>query len=496
MSYIAIDLGTTNTKVIVYSDALVPLAEQSAKVVYFKEENRVEFDLDLYIDSLLSLIKNCCEKAFDHKPYPIAQIVLTGQAESLVALDKNNRPVRRAISWLDMRSQAECEELRNAFDAEVSYHITGKQDVIPTWPVTKILWLKRHEPDNFNKTAKYLLLKDYVQYVLCGEMIGEHSIYNFTHYFDIISKSYWTDMLRYCGIRENQLPQTVIPCTMIGFIRADLARELGISPNAKINVGTLDHFAGMIGTGNIRPGIISESTGTVLAIASLIDEPLFTPERLQLLCGPFDGTYVFLPVCESGGMSLEWYRNTFMKDASFEDINKGCENKKLPGAMICLPYLTGANGPDFNLDAAGVFFGFKEHSDKYDFALAVMEGVAHMLNNNIKHLAATGLKTRSIISTGGGAKSPLWCQMKADITGYTVKVPETAEAACLGAAMIGAVSEGQYPDYKSAVAAHVKMKKEYQPLRHEEYAFKSELYDRVYGSLQDSYHLLARWQQK
>ena len=492
MSYLAVDLGTTNIKVILYNDALEPIAQQSAKVGYLKQDNRVEFDVEDYFDSLLRLITVCCAQAYASPPYPIAQIVLTGQAESLVALDSGGRPARMAISWLDMRSQAECEELRRVFDADTSYHITGQPEIIPTWPATKILWIRKNEPDCFARTAKYLLLKDYIQYRLCGEMAGEHSIYNFSHYFDIVNKVYWADMLRYCGVRESQLPLTVPSCTIIGTLCASYAQALGIAPCAKVNAGTLDHFAGMIGTGNIRPGIISESTGTVLSLASLVDRPLFTPERLQLHCGPFEGTYVLLPVCESGGISLEWFKNAFLENTSFQEIDKACSGKKLPGSMVFLPYLTGANAPDFNMDASGVFFGFREQSDKYDFALAVMEGVAHMLNSNIRHLASAGIHAGSIISTGGGSKSALWCQMKADITGCTVKVPENTEAACLGAAIIGAVSEGRFPDYESAIRFRVSMDTEFIPRNHEEYSAKTELYDSVYKGLQGSFRLQAK----
>ena len=492
MSYLAVDLGTTNIKAILYDDNLEPLAQQSERVVYQKQDNRVEFDAEEYFQILLRLIAGCCSQAYSRPPYPVAQIVLTGQAESLVPLDGSGRPSRRAISWLDMRSQAECEELRRVFEPDMSYRVTGQPEIIPTWPATKILWIRKNEPDCFAKTAKYLLLKDYILFRLSGEIAGDHTIYNFSHYFDIVRKTYWADMLRYCGVSESQLPMTVPSCTVIGSLTASCAQVLGIPPTAKVNVGTLDHFAGMIGTGNIKPGTVSESTGTVLALASLVDRPLFTPERLQLHCGPFEGTYVFLPVCESGGISLEWFKNAFLENESFEEMNRACAGKQLPGGMVFLPYLTGANAPDFNMDASGVFFGFKEHSDKYDFALAVMEGVAHMLHRNIRQLASAGIHAGGIISTGGGSKSALWCQMKADITGCTVKVPENTEAACLGAAIIGAVSEGRFQDYESAVNSCVRMKTEYTPIRQREYSMKTELYDSVYAGLQASFRLHAK----
>ena len=487
MSLISVDLGTTNIKVIVYDNNLKALSEKSANVEYIREGDIVEFNAEQYFDILSGLIKNCCDDASVSSTSPSTQIVLTGQAESLVFLGKDGKTVRNAISWLDMRSRKECDELRKVFSADTCYHITGQPEIIPTWPITKILWIKKHEPDTFDAVDKYLLLKDYIQYRLCGILAGEHSIYNFSHYFNIVKKEYWTDILDYVGIRIDQLPPTVPSCTVLGSITSQMANDLGLNPETKVNVGTLDHFAGMIGTGNIQEGIISESTGTVLALATMVNTPAFNDAMVPLHCGPFDGTYVFLPVCESGGISLEWFKKTFTPDDSFLDINKHCSKKKQPGKLVFLPYITGTNAPDFNADASGVFFGIKASDNKYDFALAVMEGVSHMLNTNIKHLKSAGVNADRIISTGGGANSQLWCQLKADITNYTVAVPENKEAACLGAAIIGAVSEQLFVNYEEAINRSVFIKKQYEPTHHEVYTKKSELYNMLYDKLLDVY---------
>ncbi len=493
MGYLAVDLGTTNIKVIAYDADLRPLASESAAVRYEKDGDFVEFDAEAYYGDLLRIIRDCCAKAYGQAPFPVRQIALTGQAETLVVLGKDGKPARSAISWMDMRSREECLELRGAFSAQEGYRKTGQPEMIPTWPVTKILWLRKNEPETFERADKYLLLKDFIQYRLCGVLAGEHTVYNFSHYFDIVGKAYWTDILDYCSVREGQLPPLVQPCALLGPLTPESARATGIDPTARVNAGMLDHFAGMVGTGNIRPGAISESTGTVLALATMVDRPLFTPEMLQLHCGPFDGTYVFLPTCESGGVSLEWFRNTFMEGVAFDDITRVCAQRQRPGALTFLPYLTGANAPDFNLDASGVFFGFKAQSDRYDFALAVMEGVAHMLNDNIRSLAKAGIRTDSVISTGGGAKSALWCQIKADITGYTVKVPDNREAACLGAAIIAAVSDGRFPDYESAVRDCVRIKTEYAPRLHEAYEASGRLYRAVFESLQAPFRAHTAW---
>ena len=491
MFFIGVDLGTTNIKVVLYNERLTPEASCSCAVEYRRDGNLVEFDAEAYFENLASMIDQCCAKIFWVKPYPIAQIVLTGQAESLVVLGKDGKPLRNAISWLDMRSGEECETLKAAFDADTCYGITGQPEITPTYPVTKILWLRRHEPEVFAAADKYLLLKDYIQYQMCGTFMGDHSIYTFSHYFNIVDKTYWKEILDFCGIREDQLPPTVPSGTVAGTATAAFQQQSGVAAETKINVGTLDHFAGMIGTGNIHEGTVSESTGTVLALATLLEKPVFSPERVALHAGPFDGTYVLLPVCESGGSSLEWFKKACMPDVSYDELNKVLETRTQPGRAIFLPYITGTNAPEYSMTASGTFFGCRAEQDAYDLAQAVMEGVAHLLNRNIVAVERAGLPVRQIISTGGGARSALWCQMKADLTGKTVYVPKDKEAACLGAALMGAVSEGLFRNYDEAAAVCVSMEQEYHPdpNKKEAYAKKAALYDTLYEALQPAFRM-------
>lgn len=487
MCFITVDLGTTNIKVATYDETLRQLAIVSETVEYMRNGDLVEFDAEDYFQTVARLITKCCKNAFPTSPYPVREIVLTGQAESLILISEKGRPIRNGISWMDMRSRAECEELQNSFDVEQCYHITGQPSIIPTWPITKILWLKRHEPKIFEQTKYYLLIKDYIQMRLTGIIAGEYSVYNFSHYFDICKKQYWHGILDYVGVNLSQLPALVEPCTVIGRLTQEAASLTGLSKDTKVNVGTLDHFSGMIGTGNIKEGIISESTGTVLGIATMVNMPLFSKERVPCHYGPFPNTYVLLPVCESGGISLEWFKNELMSQTDYADINQNCSIKKRPGSIVFLPYLTGINAPDFNKDASGVFFGLNVNHNQYDLALAVMEGVAHMLRSNIDSIEQAGIKATGIISTGGGARSDLWCQIKADITNYPIMVPENEEASCLGCAIIGAVAEGIYHDYKSAVDDLISIRKNFNPQLSSDYAQQHNLYNKLYFSLADTF---------
>lgn len=490
MNIISIDLGTTNVKVSIYDQSLHPLTTLSEPVHYFRNHDIVEFDCHSYFSTIESLIKKAAAFGKAETGKDTIQIVLTGQAESLILLDSTGEPLHPGISWLDMRSKNECEELASVFDNESCYHITGQPELIPTWPITKILWMRRNKPEIFENTDKFLLLKDYIIYRLCGNMLGDYSIYSFSHYFNIKEKCYWKEILDYCGVKISQLPKVVPSCTIAGTLLPMLAKNTpGLTAETKINVGTLDHFAGMIGTGNIKEGLINESAGTVLSIATLLHKPVFSTRKIPLYCGPFPDTYVLLPVCESGGFSMEWYKTQFMENLSFDDINKRIQENPHRVPPVFLPYLTGVNAPDFNENASGVFFGIQASHDKYDFALSIMEGVACLLRKNLEYFHEAGIDIQKIISTGGGAKSALWTQIKSNITGKIIEVPENEEAPCFGAAIIGSVSEGFFQSFEHAVSQCIYMKKRYEPQQNIENDSTYEIFIKLYDSLNNVYQL-------
>ncbi len=464
MNIISVDLGTTNIKTAVYDQQLQMLHLLSEPVTYQKNGDFVEFDAESYFSLVLSMIQKAAACAWRLNRKRVAQIVLTGQAESLILLDRNHRPVCPGISWMDMRSSEECSELSAAFSQTCCYHTTGQPELIPTWPITKILWMKKNRPDIFQKTAHYLLLKDYMIFRLCGSMVGEHSIYCFSHYFNITKQCYWKEILDYCQVRTDQLPRLMPSGNIAGCLhRAFACAETGLDTATKINTGTLDHFAGMIGAGNIREGQISESAGTVLSLATFTPAPIFDGGKIPNYCGPFPDSYVLLPVCESGGFSMEWFKNQFLQDVSYQELNEILSGRNSRTPLIFLPYLTGVNAPDYNENASGVFMGLRSYHDRYDMALAVMQGVACMLRKNLECLKQSGIRIEKIISTGGGARSPIWTQLKADISGYAIEIPADEEAPCLGAAVLSAVSERFFASCDEAVAACVSIKHRYTP---------------------------------
>ena len=456
--YIGIDLGSTNIKAAIYDKSFKLIDRQSRPVEYIRDNGFVEFDAALYCAQLVGLLEDTLKK---NNIKSVSEIAFTGQAESLVVVGKDGMPLMNAISWMDERSTEECAQLEKQFSPEVCEAVTGQMAVLPTWPATKIAWLRKRRPEVYENAATYMLLKDYVVYYLTGVKLADMSIATFSFYFDIYNKRYWQEMLDAIGITESQLPKLCEPCTVAGNLLPDVMEKLGLAGTTRVNVGTLDHFAGMIGTGNIAPGGITLSTGTVMALATMCSQPTPKSCGCAMHYGFLPDTYVMLPVAESGGVSLEWFHRNCMS-ASYDEMNTVLA-KRPPNELLFLPYLVGTNAPEFDSQANGVFWGLRQEHDAIDMAGAVMEGVSYVLRKNCEHIAAKGVNLERIIATGGGAKSPIWCQLQADITGLPVCIPAEKEAACLGAAMVCGVSDGLFENLEAAVAACVGMNAQYEP---------------------------------
>ncbi len=455
--YCGIDLGSTNIKVAIYDKSFVLIDRKSRPVEYIRDNGFVEFNAEDYFQTLVSLLTAMVR---ENGIQAITQIAFTGQAESLVVLDQAGKPLMNAISWMDERSVEECNVLSLQFSHETCEAVTGQMAVLPTWPATKILWLKNNRPEVYDNAATYMLLKDYIVYALTGVKCCDMSIATFSFYFDIYKKCYWQEMLDAIGITRAQLPLLVEPCSVAGNLLPGLVD--GLTGETTVNVGTLDHFAGMIGTGNIAPGGVTLSTGTVMAMAVMAQEPVPQNTGIAMHYGFLPDTHVMLPVVESGGVSLEWFRRSCMGTVGYDEMNAELA-KRDRNDLLFLPYLVGTSAPEFDAEAKGVFWGLRQEHDCIDMAGSIMEGVAYVLHKNLQHIQKNGITLSSIIATGGGAKSPIWCQLYADITGLTVRIPSEKEAACLGAAIIAAVSDGKYVDFAAASEALVGFSTEYLP---------------------------------
>ncbi|MDZ7838480.1 MAG: FGGY family carbohydrate kinase [Actinomycetota bacterium] len=482
---LAIDLGTTLIKLVLFDRELRIVSEHSRQYNLETEKEFIEFDAESYWKTIEEGISELLQKS-RIRSGDIASIALSSQAETLVLLDKDYKPVRKAISWLDNRSKKECQQIKNSFDQQQGYKVTGQPGVITTWPITKILWIKNNERKVFDCTAKFLLLKDYIVYKFTGEFISEYTIYNFSYYFDIISKQYWDQMLEFAGLDQEKLPQLVEPGSNIPRLRKQVIDKFDFGPDINLNLGALDQMAGMIGVGNITEGIVSETTGTVLAICTLLGKPMFSSARIPCHYSAIKDKYILLPICESGGITLEWFKNNFYEGKSYSYIDQQV-SRISPGCndLLFLPYITGVNAPEYNDDARGVFYGITIKHHKHHFARAILESIAFILRKNLDFLESElSLDIKEIISLGGGANSTVWNQIKSDVLNREINITSNSQPTALGAAMLAAVDMGWYGSLESIADNKIELEKTFKPKNSEKYTRSYELFIRLYKALE------------
>jgi xylulokinase len=466
---ITIDLGTTLIKFIIYDSSLKRVAHCSFRYDMEIKDKYVEFDAEDYWNFIKENLKNFISNS-GVNPGDISALGLSGQAESFVILDKNYVPLRRAISWLDGRSEKEVKELRNVFNEDSGYKITGQLKINTTWTVTKLLWIKKNEPQIFRKISKILLIKDYIGFKLTGLFISEYTTYNYSYYFNIFKKCYWDEILKYLGIEKAQLPELVEPGTNVGKLSRENIEYFNFRDNILLNIGANDQFSGMIGVGNIEKGIVSECTGTVLTIASIVDKDNLSKIKLPLHYGAIEDTFVCLMTCESGGVSLEWLKNNFFRDCSYKDLDsKADEVEGGSRGLIFFPYLVGSNPPEFEDNVAGAFMNLRIFHNENYFIRSVMEGIGYLIRKNLDYMKKRNIKTNNIISLGGGSKSDVWNQIKADITGKKVIVTTEDDPVGLGIGILIATKLGYYKNVREASDHVVKIKKGYIPVKKEQY---------------------------
>jgi xylulokinase len=448
--YLGIDIGTTSLKAAVFDENGKRLGLRSLdyKLDTDAKSGYIEFDAEKYF--------SMCEQVIDELTLEcgeISALSVDTQGETLILADEDGNPLMPAIVWLDNRATKEARDIKNQFGEKRVYEITGQPEIVATWPASKLLWVKNAHPEIFCNIKKIFMLEDWILYRLTGNFVTEPTIQSSTIYFDINKKEYWREMLDYIGIKEEMLPSVVKSATKVGTYK-------GIS----VVSGALDQIAGTIGVGVIDESRISEMTGTIMAICLLKNSPPPYREGSVVPCHlhALDGKYCMIMWSSTAGMARKWFREQFAPELSFKEIdalaekvNAGCDG------MSMLPYFCGSVIPNYDPNATATFSGVTLSHTKAHFARSIMEAVAFMLRQNLEYADAD--ENSELRITGGGASSPLWSQIKADVTKRKLYTVEESETACLGTAILSMVGDGRYSSIEEAVIATVKTKKVYAP---------------------------------
>ncbi|HEY9593118.1 MAG TPA: FGGY family carbohydrate kinase [Spirochaetia bacterium] len=493
--YLTFDIGTTSVKIVLYA----PDGRPAAKAIrnYALDTpgvNWYEAAPDLYWDAVVSGTREVLA-ASKVDPREIRTVSGCSQGETVVFLDADGRPVRPAIVWLDLRARAEADELSALATADELYAVTGQSGMDPTWSATKVLWVKRHEPAVFARTALILLVEDYITWRLTGRACTTANLLSSTLFVDVHRHAYWERFVEPLGV-ARVLPEIVEPGDAVGTVSHAVARELGLAPGTLVVKGAMDQVMSAIGAGNYRPGIITETTGSVMAIGVTARSVDASPiVRLPYQPHVVPESFLFLPYVQTAGSAYKWWRDRFCQEevreagdleAAYERMNALAASVPAGGeGVVFLPFLAGAGQPENNPDARAVFYGLTLKHGKGHCARAIMESIAFMLRKILADFAKSGVPMTEIRSMGGGARSDLWLQIKADATGIPLVRMEEEETSTLGAAILAAVRVGDRPGIAEAVAAMVRFGRRFEPDPRARAAYEKSfaLYNDLYDAL-------------
>ena len=494
--FLGLDVGISTVKVALFTGEGELVAIESDEYMVMPEGEAVEADPEIYWAPVSRSIRRLLRN-WGGDPERIAAVSISSHDETVFPMRADGKPTRKALNWMDKRSQPEADELLQMVGSSRVLEISGQPEIGPIWPVTKYRWMSKHEPGLVRQTASFLLPGDYILFRLSDQFAGEYTLWSSSLVFDIRRKELSDELLEFAQISAEKIPPLYPSGTAIGKVSPKCAAETGLSTKTKVVTGALDQLCAAIGAGNVAPGMITESTGSVIALVATVKKPIFDAHsKLPCHVHAVPDTYCMLPWNPTGGLTFKWFKDNFSLDLIKQAQEEGKDVYELltgpaanvpPGSdgLIMLPHLEGAFFPEFDSHVRAVYFGFTLSHSRAHFTRSILEAIAFMLRRDLEGLQQLGVGADELCVLGGGAKSQLWSQIKADVCNLAVIMPSNREAAVMGAAMLAAVGVGYYADIPSAAQAmvHPGARLEPDPANRTVYDATFELYVSLYDTL-------------
>ena len=489
---IGIDSSTTATKALLIDETGAIVAVAATEYDYATPHPLwSEQDPDLWWHGTVQSIRGVLA-ASGIDPADVAGVGLTGQMHGLVLLDDAGQVLRPAILWNDQRTAAQCDEIRARLGKDRLIAITGN-DALTGFTAPKILWVAQNEPEVYSRARHILLPKDYVRFRLTGDYAMDKADGAGTILFDLAARDWSPAVLEALDIPAAWLPPTFEGPAITGHINAAAAEATGLRAGTPVMAGGGDQAAGAVGTGAVSEGVVSLALGTSGVVFATTDKPFIEPDgRLHAFCHSVPDKWHLMGVMLSAAGSLRWYRDTLAPGTSYDDLLAPAADVA-PGSegLLFLPYLTGERTPHPDPLARGAFVGLTVRHTKAHMTRSVLEGVAFGLRDSFELMRNAGLgQIDQVRVAGGGARSPLWRQILADVFNTELVTVNTTEGAAYGAALLAAVGAGIWPDVASACAATVQITGSTRP-QAEQVALYDEAYRRygqLYPALRPTFH--------
>jgi len=459
MYFIGVDLGTSSVKLLLMNEkGEIKNIVSKEYPLFFPKTGWSEQNPEDWWKGCVEGIKELIS-GFDSAE--VSGISFGGQMHGLVVLDENDKVIRPAILWNDGRTGKECEYFNKTVGREKISELTGNM-AFTGFTAPKLLWMKENEPGLFAKIEKIMLPKDYIAYMLTGVHCTDVSDASGMLLFDVKNRTWSEEMCRLTGVKVSQLAKIFESYEVVGTVKPEIAAMLGLSENVKVIAGAGDNAAGAVGTGTLKHGMCQVSLGTSGTVLISTDNYAVDPNNTMHTFDHANGKYHFLGCMLSAASSNKWWMDDIIgtKDYAGEQKNiKELGNN----SVFYLPYLMGERTPHNNANARGAFVGLSMDTTREDMTLAVLEGVAFGLRDAVEIARNLGIRVDRIRAIGGGAKSPLWCDILANVMNVKVDKINCEEGPGYGAAILAAVGCGVFASCEEAADSFIKITKTIDP---------------------------------
>ena len=499
MQFAGLDIGTTGCKAAIFDETGTLLANASREyAVDVPHPNWAEQDGENVWRLAQEALRNAIATAGARE---VAAIGLSVQGEAVMPVDQGGRALRPAILGMDSRTGEQNAWLCERFGAEHIFERTGMPvHTVNTLP--KLLWLKQYEPDLWARAERFLLYEDFLIQKMTGQAVISRCLASRTQLYDIPDDRWSPEILQALELDPERLATVQPSGKAVGPMRAELAKSLGLAKAPLVVTGGHDQACGALGVGLVRPGLAMDSTGTAEVVevaleAPVLNETLYRGD-ISVYAHTAPGLYLAMTLNHSGGLVLRWFRDTLGREEMREAQTSGRDAYELllqgaspePTSLLLLPDFAGSGTPTFDTGSKGAILGLMFATDKRELAKAVLEGLTFELRLNMDLLKNGGVRVDELRAIGGGARSELWLQLKADITGIPVVAPRITEAASWGAALLAGVGAGHFASAAEAAeeTVHLDRRFEPDPERAARYEERYALYREVYPALRSIHH--------